>query len=206
MFLRTAGAMLSLSKTIIAFNEGFAVTFHNTGPTYRDRVAIYPRSVDPASGVAPALWLYTSGMQRVDVTQLPRSEGVLPFGSAEAGAWPLAPGDYNVWFLYNDGHTPIPTQPHSQPIAFTVTTTAGVLSLGGLARACSRHSSATGDRQSMVFPIRAGRPKPECFTSLRALLVQTRRATDQMGKGPTEPHAGRSTFLLSSGGAGGGYY
>ena len=26
---------------------------------------------------------------------------------------------------------------------------------------------------------------------------------DQMEQGPTEPHAGRSTFLLSSGGAGG---
>ena len=41
----------------------------------------------------------------------------------------------------------------------------------------------------------------------------TRRATsvcrlrhDPMGQGPTEPHAGRSTFLLSCGGAGGGYY
>ena len=29
---------------------------------------------------------------------------------------------------------------------------------------------------------------------------------DQMEQGPTEPHAGRSTLLLSSGGAGGGYY
>ena len=29
---------------------------------------------------------------------------------------------------------------------------------------------------------------------------------DPMEQGPTEPHAGRSTFLLSSGGAGGGYY
>ena len=28
---------------------------------------------------------------------------------------------------------------------------------------------------------------------------------DQMGQGPTEPHTGHSTFLLSSGGAGGGY-
>ena len=27
-----------------------------------------------------------------------------------------------------------------------------------------------------------------------------------MEQGPTEPHAGHSTFLLSSGGAGGGYY
>ena len=29
---------------------------------------------------------------------------------------------------------------------------------------------------------------------------------DRMEQAPTEPHAGRSTFLLSSGGAGGGYY
>ena len=29
---------------------------------------------------------------------------------------------------------------------------------------------------------------------------------DQMEQGHTEPHTGRSTFLLSSGGAGGGYY
>ena len=42
--------------------------------------------------------------------------------------------------------------------------------------------------------------------------LQSRLATsvcrlrhDQMEQDPTEPHAGRSTFLLSSGGAGGGY-
>ena len=29
---------------------------------------------------------------------------------------------------------------------------------------------------------------------------------DQMEQGPTEPHAGRGTFVLSSGGAGSGYY
>ena len=44
-------------------------------------------------------------------------------------------------------------------------------------------------------------------------MLHTRLATsvcqlrhDQMEQGPTEPHAGRSTFLLSFGGAGGGYY
>ena len=43
--------------------------------------------------------------------------------------------------------------------------------------------------------------------------IQSRRVTsvrplrhDRMGQGPTEPHAGRGTFLLSSGGAWGGYY
>ena len=43
--------------------------------------------------------------------------------------------------------------------------------------------------------------------------TQTRLATsvcqprhDQMEQGPTEPRIGRSMFLLSSGGAGGGYY
>ena len=43
--------------------------------------------------------------------------------------------------------------------------------------------------------------------------LQSRRATsvrrlrhDRMEQSPTEPHAGRGTFRLSSGGAGGGYY
>ena len=51
--------------------------------------------------------------------------------------------------------------------------------------------------------------EPEC----RIGRLPTRLATsicrlrhDQMEQGPTEPHAGRSAFLLSSGGAGGGYY
>ena len=49
--------------------------------------------------------------------------------------------------------------------------------------------------------------------TLHALSPMCRRATsvcqprhDQMEQGPTEPHAGRQTFLLSSAGAGGRYY
>ena len=41
-------------------------------------------------------------------------------------------------------------------------------------------------------------------TRLAASVCQPRH--DQMEQGPIEPHAGRSTFLLNSGGAGGGYY
>ena len=41
-------------------------------------------------------------------------------------------------------------------------------------------------------------------TRLATNICQPRH--DPMEQGPTEPHAGRSTFLLSSGGAGGGYY
>ena len=61
-------------------------------------------------------------------------------------------------------------------------------------------------------------PPPHTHTPLRAMMsgfeipsmILTRPATsvrqlrhDPMEQGPTEPHAGRSTFLLSSGGAGG---
>ena len=45
-----------------------------------------------------------------------------------------------------------------------------------------------------------GLPHTRLATSIRQLRH------DQMEQGPTEPHAGRSTCLLSSGGAGGGYY
>ena len=41
-------------------------------------------------------------------------------------------------------------------------------------------------------------------TRLATSICQLRH--DRMQQGPTEPHTGRGTFLLSSGGAGGGYY
>ena len=54
------------------------------------------------------------------------------------------------------------------------------------------------------------RPWP---TDVHGVHLHSRLATsicqlrhDRMEQGPTESHAGRSTFLLSSGGAGGGYY
>ena len=43
-----------------------------------------------------------------------------------------------------------------------------------------------------------------CRTILATSVCQLRH--NQMEQGLTEPHAGRSTFLLSYGGAGGGYY
>ena len=46
---------------------------------------------------------------------------------------------------------------------------------------------------------------PRLFLRISATSVCYLRH-DPMEQGPTEPHAGRSTFLLSSGGAGGGYY
>ena len=53
-----------------------------------------------------------------------------------------------------------------------------------------------------------GRPDPigrHAFTTRLATRV-CRLRHDQMGQGPIEPRDGHSTFLLSSGGAGGGYY
>ena len=44
------------------------------------------------------------------------------------------------------------------------------------------------------------------WVSIRLATSVCQPRHDRMGQGPTEPHAGRSTFLLSSGGAGGGYY
>ena len=46
-------------------------------------------------------------------------------------------------------------------------------------------------------------PLPPPPSRLATIVCQLRH--DPMEQGPTEPHAGRRTFLLSSGGAGGGY-
>ena len=47
-------------------------------------------------------------------------------------------------------------------------------------------------------------PRPGMCNRLATSTCQLRH--DPMEQGPTEPHTGRRTFLLSSGGAGGGYY
>ena len=60
---------------------------------------------------------------------------------------------------------------------------------------------------------RSGRSSAMMIEQMTAVADATRLATsvcqfrnDRMEPGPTEPHAGRSTFLPSSGGSGGGYY
>ena len=72
---------------------------------------------------------------------------------------------------------------------------------GGAGHVSGLLRSDTMQREDvMAINTHAGRFLSRLATSVR----QLRR--DQMEQGPTEPHAGRSTFLLSSGGAGGGYY
>ena len=80
---------------------------------------------------------------------------------------------------------------------------------GGALTPCSGHGTcdpATGactciddDIQVSAEEVRSG----ERWGEVAASVCPLRQ--NQMEQGPTEPHAGRSTFLLSSGGAGGGY-
>ena len=59
--------------------------------------------------------------------------------------------------------------------------------------------------QAVRQPITAnGQAHPEVGTRFATGVCQLR--DDRIEQGPTEPHTGRSTFLLSSGGAGGGHY
>ena len=52
----------------------------------------------------------------------------------------------------------------------------------------------------------AGRCPAPAWVHSRLAPSVCRLRQERMGQGLTEPHAGRGTFLLSSGGAGGGYY
>ena len=71
----------------------------------------------------------------------------------------------------------------------------------------SHNIRGTGHRSAAWSPTSIhGHPTPTesnrmAAHSLATSVCQPRH--DQMEQGPTEPHAGRSTFLLSSGGAGG---
>ena len=60
------------------------------------------------------------------------------------------------------------------------------------------------NRNESIFKSIARGQKGRFPARLATSICQLRY--DPMEQGPTEPHAGRSTFLLSSGGVGGGYY
>ena len=70
---------------------------------------------------------------------------------------------------------------------------------GGVAHLCGAPGGQRGQARCICT-----RTHGHMHTRLAACACERRR--NQMEQGPTEPHTGRSTFLLSSGGAEGGYY
>ena len=71
--------------------EGFTVKWYGAPANRWDWVGIYERGGDPHDYI---LWAYTNGTVAGEYT----------FGRADAGPWPLAPGDYSVYYLLNDGY------------------------------------------------------------------------------------------------------
>jgi len=89
----------------------------------------------------------------------------------------------------------------------------GVCLIGPVVSTSSSTAMITLLRRVRHSGVRHSSWSPHALHRRRSILVDARLGTsvcqlrhDQMEQGPTEPHAGRSTFLLSSGGAGGGYY
>ena len=68
----------------------------------------------------------------------------------------------------------------------------------GRCRACHAHETLRAADGAMMSGFELA---STILTRLASRVRQLRH--DQMEQGPTEPHAGHSTFLLSSGGAGG---
>ena len=71
---------------------------------------------------------------------------------------------------------------------------------------CAHHQVQLLDAVWKGTMLTSGRVHRTAYTPTRFATSVRRLRHDPMEQGPTEPHTGRSTFLLSSGGVGGGYY
>jgi hypothetical protein len=76
--------------------EPITVTWYGAPANRWDWIGIYERGADPQKDYY-ILWSYTQATVAGDYT----------FGRADAGPWPLDPGDYTVYYLLNDGYRQI---------------------------------------------------------------------------------------------------
>ena len=128
------------------------------------------------------------------------------WGCQDGSSGSAALGDVSGGGIRTSEHDLVKRSPSLSPVVdYGREEVADTLHMGGDARLGHVSRCTQACRQEGGCALHAA----ECTAgSLRVRFAPgvCRLRHDQMGQGPTEPHAGRSTFLLSSGGAGGGYY
>jgi endonuclease/exonuclease/phosphatase family metal-dependent hydrolase len=87
---------VATAKSVYSPGEGITATWYAAPANRLDWVGLYKRGADPQKDYY-ILWVYTGGTVAGEYT----------FGRADAGPWPLAPGDYTVYYLLNDGYRQI---------------------------------------------------------------------------------------------------
>jgi hypothetical protein len=99
---------VTLEKSTYASGENIVVNFSNGPGNKEDWVAVYAKGVVPGSGIFTELWYFSNG-KRV-AGESGASDGSLVLDSAsdnpenEEVDWPLADGDYEVYFLCCDDY------------------------------------------------------------------------------------------------------
>ena len=99
---------VSLGKPIYSTGENIVVNFSNGPGNKDDWIAVYAKDVVPGSGIFTELWYFANGKR--EASEIGVSNGSLVLDSASDNPddpevdWPLADGDYDVYFLCCDGY------------------------------------------------------------------------------------------------------
>ncbi len=115
---------VSIEKSSYAPGENIVVNFSNGPGNGLDWIAIYNDGVKPGSGIFTRLWYFTDGTQGTGENGV--TDGSLVFDSASDNPenterdWPLADGDYDVYFLCCDDYGVL-----AGPVEFTIDSNGG---------------------------------------------------------------------------------
>jgi endonuclease/exonuclease/phosphatase (EEP) superfamily protein YafD len=93
---------LSLDKSTYASGEAIVATFGNGPGNIADWIGIYEDGVIPDGDPAATCWYYVDGTQQAGPTA--PTDGSVTFDTGAGPTWPLPEGDYDVFFLENDGY------------------------------------------------------------------------------------------------------
>jgi len=93
---------LTLDKSTYTSGEPIVATFANGPGNISDWIGIYEDGVIPDGDPPATCWYYVDGTQTAGPTA--PTDGSVTFDTGAGPTWPLPEGEYDVFFLANDGY------------------------------------------------------------------------------------------------------
>jgi hypothetical protein len=104
----TSGPSVCIDKSTFSAGESITVRFSGGPGQLKDWIAIYPASCcAPDCPSGSTLWKYCGSNTRDTPASGVTSGTVVIDTTANPCNWPLSPGDWEIFYLVNDGYTPI---------------------------------------------------------------------------------------------------
>ncbi len=181
------GPAISTNTTEFDYNETISVNFSNGPGNAKDWVAIYPAGQTPANG-SFVRWSYTNGS----------TSGSVNFSNPN-----LDPGNYDLFFLENDGYNVL-----SGPLSISVVSVPGAANPKWVKSSFKRIHGVTGTAYTGIISAYAADPdigEALSFSKISGPSWLTVNSNGTLSGTPTTNHIGTNSFVVRATDTGGNF-